>query len=83
MKTDSFFYRFFRQYRRAFFMLIGEDRRKARRYKFTAVEIKELAFRFDGLFLAASRKDDAYFVEVQFKNGRTVDFQCQKIQVLS
>lgn len=67
MKTDSFFYRFFRQYRHAFFMLIGEDRRKARRYKFTAVEVKELAFRFDGLFLAASRNDDAYFVEVQFK----------------
>lgn len=63
MKTDSFF----RQYRHAFFMLIGEDWRKARRYKFAAVEIKELAFRFDGLFLAASRKDDAYFVEVQFK----------------
>jgi len=67
MKTDSFFYRFFRQYRGAFFTLIGQDRRKAGRYKFASVEVKELAFRFDGLFLAESRKDDAYFVEVQFK----------------
>jgi len=66
MKTDSFFYRFFRQYRGAFFTLIGQDRRKAQRYKFASVEVKELAFRFDGLFLAESRKDDAYFVEVQF-----------------
>jgi len=70
MKTDSFFYRFFRQYRRAFFTLIGEDQRKARRYKFAAVEVKELAFRFDGLFLAESRHDDAYFVEVQFQKDR-------------
>jgi predicted transposase/invertase (TIGR01784 family) len=67
MKTDSFFYRFFRQYRGAFFTLIGEDKRKAGRYKFASVELKELAFRFDGLFLAASRNDDAYFVEVKFQ----------------
>jgi predicted transposase/invertase (TIGR01784 family) len=70
MKTDSFFYRFFREYRSAFFEMIGQGRQKARRYKFASVEVKELAFRFDGIFLPEFRADDVYFVEVQFQKKR-------------
>jgi hypothetical protein len=41
MKTDSFFHRFFREFIEAFFTLIGEDERKAARYGFISVEVKE------------------------------------------
>jgi len=72
MKTDKFFYDFFRQFRSAFFELIGEDGRKARKYKFTAVEVKEQSFRFDGIFIPEALDDDIYFVEAQF--GKKRDF---------
>ncbi len=66
MKIDKFFYDFFRQFRSAFFTLIGEDKRKAGKYKFTAVEVKEQAFRFDGVFIPETKEDDVYFAEAQF-----------------
>jgi len=72
MKSDKFFYDFFRQFRSAFFTLIGEDGRKARKYKFTVVEVKEQAFRFDGIFIPEALDDDIYFVEAQF--GKKRDF---------
>lgn len=66
MKTDSFFHRFFREFRGAFFTLIGEDERKAEHYDFTAVEAKEQAFRFDGIFLPQTQGDPLFFFEAQF-----------------
>jgi predicted transposase/invertase (TIGR01784 family) len=36
-------------------------------YKFTSVEVKEKAFRFDGIFMADSLEKPIYFVEVQFQ----------------
>ena len=66
MKTDSFINRFFREYPGAFFTLIGEDERKAKKYKFTSIEVKEQAFRFDGVFLPKTKDDHIYFVEAQF-----------------
>ena len=72
MKTDSFFYRFFREFPSAFFALIGEDEGKAEKYKFTSIEVKEQAFRFDGIFLPRTKNDHIYFVEAQFK--RESDF---------
>ncbi len=60
MKTDSLFYRFFREFPNVFFMLIGEDERKARLYKFTSIEVKEQAFRFDGVFLPKSKDNFIY-----------------------
>jgi len=72
MKTDSFFYRFFSDFPAAFFALIGEDERKAQNYRFVSVEVKEQAFRFDGVFQPNSGEDDTYFVEVQF--GKDDDF---------
>jgi len=66
MKTDSFFYRFFRAFPEAFFILIGLDKRKAQGYQFTSVEVKDIAFRFDGIFLPAAIDDLIYYVEAQF-----------------
>ena len=71
MKTDSFFYRFFSIFPDAFFMLIGESKRKANQYQFTSVEVKELAFRFDGIFSPNSQTEPIRFVEVQFKKETT------------
>jgi predicted transposase/invertase (TIGR01784 family) len=67
MKTDSFFYRFFSKFLGAFFVLIGEDEQTARRYKFTSIEVKEQAFRIDGVVLPATPEDPLYFFEAQFK----------------
>ncbi|MGH7454188.1 MAG: DUF2887 domain-containing protein [bacterium] len=39
MRTDSFFYRFFREFIEAFFTLIGEDEQKAKSY------VRAIAFR--------------------------------------
>jgi predicted transposase/invertase (TIGR01784 family) len=70
MKTDSFINHFFREFPGVFFTLIGEDEKKARKYKFTSVEVKEQAFRFDGVFLPKTKDDDIYFVEAQFKKEK-------------
>lgn len=72
MKTDSFINRFFREYPGAFFTLIGEDERQAKKYKFTSIEVKEQAFRFDGVFLPKTKDDHLYFVEAQF--SKELDF---------
>ena len=65
MKTDSAIHRFFREYPGAFFTIIGENENKAACYEFTAVEVKEQAFRFDGVFEPKSNKDCLYFFEAQ------------------
>lgn len=67
MKTDSFIHRFFREFAEAFFELIGEDQSKAQEYEFTAVEVKEQAFRFDGVFKPEALEDPLYFFEAQFR----------------
>ncbi len=68
MKTDSFIHRFFREFRGAFFQLIGEDERKAESYEFTSVEVKEQAFRFDGIFKPQAPEDSLFFFEAQFQS---------------
>jgi predicted transposase/invertase (TIGR01784 family) len=67
MRTDSFFYTLFKQIPEAFFALIGEDIRKAARYTFTAIEIKEMAFRHDGVFLPLEADEPIYFAEIQYQ----------------
>lgn len=67
MKTDSFFYRFFLAFPEAFFTLIGQNKRKAKGYQFTSIEVKDIAFRFDGLFLPEGKSAHVYCVEAQFK----------------
>ncbi len=66
MKTDSFIHRFFREFPGAFFVLIGQDEQKAEGYQFTAVEVKDIGFRFDGIFLPEAQDENIYCVEAQF-----------------
>ena len=42
-------------------------RENAEGYNFTSVEVKEKAFRFDGIFMPDSMEKSIYFVEVQFQ----------------
>lgn len=69
MKTDSIFYRLFQTFPGIFFELIDQPLSEANIYEFMSVEIKQTAFRIDGLFLPApgSCSQHIYFVEVQFQ----------------
>ncbi len=69
VKTDSIFYQLFLTFPASFFELIGVSVAEANHYQFTSREVKQLAFRLDGLFLPTD--DDSnkpfYLVEVQFQ----------------
>ncbi|QDL06742.1 flagellar assembly protein H [Brasilonema octagenarum UFV-E1] len=58
MKTDSIFYRLFQEFPSIFFELIGEPPEEARAYQFSSVEVKQTAFRIDGVFLPAKESDN-------------------------
>ncbi len=69
MKTDSIFYRIFLDYPRTFFDLIGESSAQENNDKFSSIEVKQLSFRLDGLFLPTEETSEGplYLVEVQFQ----------------
>ncbi|GFE68360.1 Rpn family recombination-promoting nuclease/putative transposase [Chroococcus sp. FPU101] len=69
MKTDKIFYTLFKAFPQLLFELTGQNTDLAQVYEFTSVEVKELAFRIDGLFLPKTVSSDKpiYFVEVQFQ----------------
>jgi predicted transposase/invertase (TIGR01784 family) len=69
VKTDTIFYQLFQTLPSILFELLGKPATEAEAYQFTSVEIKELAFRFDGLFIPDSDRPEQpiYFVEVQFQ----------------
>ncbi|MTJ07978.1 Rpn family recombination-promoting nuclease/putative transposase [Anabaena sp. UHCC 0204] len=67
MKTDSIFYQIFQTLPTVLFELLGESPSNAIGYKFDSVEVKELAFRFDGIFFPPDDDKLIYFVEVQFQ----------------
>jgi predicted transposase/invertase (TIGR01784 family) len=69
MKTDSIFYQIFQQFPASFFELINRPASEATAYQFTSVELKQLAFRIDGVFLPKQEQSNQpfYLVEVQFQ----------------
>jgi predicted transposase/invertase (TIGR01784 family) len=72
LKTDSIFYRIFQTDPGILFELLGQSSNQAQGYEFRSVEIKQLAFRIDGVLLP---KPDAldqtvWFVEVQFQKDQ-------------
>ncbi len=68
MKTDSIFYQLF-AFPSIFFDLIGRSTNETRGYQFRSVEIKQTAFRINGVFLPSESSPDktVYFCEVQFQ----------------
>jgi len=69
MKTDRLFYRLFQRLPRLLFELVGQVSDHADLYRFTSEEIKETAFRLDGVFAPpeAELTWPLYFIEVQFQ----------------
>lgn len=69
VKTDTIFYRLFQSFPQFFFELIDFPPTEAQNYQFSSVEIKQLAFRLDGVFLPNLDTSDKpiYFSEVQFQ----------------
>lgn len=67
MKTDSLFYRLFQRAPALVFELAGLDPPAAGAYQFRAKEIKQTAFRLDGVLAPPPEQPDApvVFVEVQ------------------
>ncbi|NJL84683.1 MAG: Rpn family recombination-promoting nuclease/putative transposase [Chloroflexaceae bacterium] len=72
MKTDSLFYSLFQQTPQIFFELIGAEVTPG--YRFDAIEVKQIAFRIDGVFLPpeTAPEQPVYFVEVQFQRDETL-----------
>ncbi len=69
MKTDTLFYRLFQAFPSVFFELIGQAGSVANSYQFTSIELKQQAFRLDGVFLPTPNNPNQliYFLEVQFQ----------------
>ena len=69
MKTDTIFYSLFQEFPSFFFELIDRSPDEAAAYEFTSREIKQLAFRIDGLFLPTTQEPEKpfYLAEVQFQ----------------
>lgn len=69
MKTDTIFYSLFQEFPSFFFELIDCSPDEAVAYEFTSREIKQLAFRIDGLFLPKTDESEKpfYLAEVQFQ----------------
>jgi len=68
LKTDSLFYRLFQNFPPLLFELIGVSVANSQQYQFRSLEIKQTAFRIDGLFAPpeADTESPLFFVEVQF-----------------
>lgn len=69
MKTDSLFYQLFQAEPGILFELMGRSASDAQHYEFRSVELKQTAFRIDGVLLPTilPTSQPVYFVEVQFQ----------------
>jgi predicted transposase/invertase (TIGR01784 family) len=69
MKTDSIFYRLFLELPGVYFQLIGQSPNMADYYEFRSVEIKQTAFRLDGVLIpkTGSQTTPVRFCEVQMQ----------------
>jgi predicted transposase/invertase (TIGR01784 family) len=67
VKTDTLFYQLFQTFPQFFFDLIHLPPETANFYQFASVEVKQLSFRIDGVFLPQDEEQPIYFLEVQFQ----------------
>jgi predicted transposase/invertase (TIGR01784 family) len=68
MRTDTIFYQLFLTFNSLLFELLGKPVDDAAHYQFVSAEVKEKAFRFDGIFMPDREDKPIYFIEVQFQN---------------
>ena len=67
MRRDTIFYQLFRQSPSLLFELISQPPDNAQQYIFDSIEVKETAFRLDGVFMPPDPSGIIYFCEVQFQ----------------
>ncbi|MEH1903183.1 MAG: Rpn family recombination-promoting nuclease/putative transposase [Nostoc sp.] len=69
MRRDTIFYKLFKQFPGLLFELVDEPPAEAENYQFESVEVKETAFRIDGVFLPPPNavSKTVFFAEVQFQ----------------
>lgn len=67
MRTDTLFYQLFNAFHSLLFELIERPISEAEGYEFISVEVKEKAFRFDGIFIPKAKDKPIYLIEVQFQ----------------
>ena len=67
MRRDTIFYQLFVQSPILLFDLIPHPPENAAQYVFDAIEVKETAFRMDGVFIPPNPSGIVYFCEVQFQ----------------
>ena len=67
MRRDTIFYQLFRQYPALLFELLSEPPDRANEYIFDSIEVKETAFRIDGVFMPPDSSGIVYLCEVQFQ----------------
>jgi len=70
MKTDTILYELFRLYPNLLLELLGETPVVAHAYRFDALEVKQAAFRFDGLLIPQQPDRPLYFLECQFQKDK-------------
>jgi predicted transposase/invertase (TIGR01784 family) len=70
LKTDSVFYRIFQTSPGILFELLGQSPELAQGYSFESVEIKQVAFRLDGVLLPVPNAQDqtVWFIETQMQD---------------
>jgi predicted transposase/invertase (TIGR01784 family) len=65
MRTDTIFYQLFQTFNNLLFELLNQPIQPG--YQFISLEVKEKAFRFDGIFAPDNLNQPIYFIEVQFQ----------------
>jgi predicted transposase/invertase (TIGR01784 family) len=70
VKTDTIYYQLFKRFPSLIFSLTDDPPSQAKNYRFESIEVKETAFRIDGVFLppADASPKVVYFAEVQFQS---------------
>jgi predicted transposase/invertase (TIGR01784 family) len=63
----TIFYQLFQQSPTLLFELLSQPPARANEYVFEAIDVKETAFRIDGVFVPPDRSGIIYFCEVQFQ----------------
>jgi predicted transposase/invertase (TIGR01784 family) len=69
VKRDSIYYQIFKRFPGLLFELVDDPPEQAQNYRFESVEVKETAFRIDGVFLPpeGATSKIIFFAEVQFQ----------------
>jgi predicted transposase/invertase (TIGR01784 family) len=67
MRTDTLFFQLFKSFHTLLFELIDRPIAEAEGYQFSSAEIKEKAFRFDGIFMPTANDKPIFLAEVQFQ----------------